>query len=67
MRKASLEGMSEAFGSSTEADDHQRAAKGEEGGRELFGALMRPGSESDKRELGRPPMRNCMAGQSCNR
>ena len=48
--------MSEAFGSLAEAGDHRSAAR-EEDGRNLSGMLMRGGSESDKRGLGRRAMR----------
>src|SRR3569623_2091645 len=53
---ASLEGMSEAFGSSAGADDQREAAREEERPQSL-GALMRAVRESDKRDVGRQAMR----------
>ncbi len=53
--------MSEAFGSPAEAGDHESAVEGR-GDRKLLVPSMRRARESDKREVDRPPMRNCMGG-----
>ena len=57
-RKASLEGMSEAFRSPAEAGHQGEAAREEERPRSL-GAVMRFSPESDKREVGKRAMRKC--------
>ena len=57
MRKASLEGMSEAFGSSAEADDRGRRGQGGGGGRNLVSTNIAVAAAPHKRELGTAAMR----------